>query len=106
MPSKTIPLTSIPLTSILVTLAAILAGICVPASAQTYISFDAFSSGLTFPYEMDSSGRIVGRSSGGDFVRNTDGSISVLGGRRLFLRLSALECLNILADCMTYFALC
>jgi hypothetical protein len=24
----------------------------------------------------------------------------------LFLRLSALECLNILADCMTYFALC
>lgn len=78
MPSKT-PLTSIPLTLILVALAAIFAGICVPASAQTYISFDAFSSGPTFPYEMDSSGRIVGTSSGGDFLRNTDGSISMLG---------------------------
>jgi len=27
-------------------------------------------------------------------------------GLACLLRLSALECLNILADCMTYFALC
>ena len=32
-------------------------------------------------------------------------SITVPGLAYLFLRLSALECLNILADCMTYFAL-
>ena len=33
-------------------------------------------------------------------------SIIVPGLAYLFLRLSALECLNILADCRTYFALC
>ena len=33
-------------------------------------------------------------------------SIIVAGSAYLFLRLSALECLNSLADCMTYFALC
>jgi hypothetical protein len=33
-------------------------------------------------------------------------SIIVPGLAYLFLRLSALECLNILADCMTYYALC
>jgi hypothetical protein len=67
------------LTSILFALAAIIAAICTPVSAQTYTSFDAFSSGPTFPYGMDSSGRIVGTSSGGDFLRNTNGSISLLG---------------------------
>jgi hypothetical protein len=33
-------------------------------------------------------------------------SIIVPGVAYLFLRLSALECLYIPADCMTYFALC
>jgi hypothetical protein len=33
-------------------------------------------------------------------------SIIVPGSAYPLLRLSALECLNILADCMTYFALC
>ena len=33
-------------------------------------------------------------------------SITVPGLAYLFLRLSALECLNSFADCMTYFALC
>jgi hypothetical protein len=33
-------------------------------------------------------------------------SVIVPGSAYLFLRLSALECLNILADCMTYLALC
>ena len=33
-------------------------------------------------------------------------SLTVSGLAYRFLRLSALECLNILADCMTYFALC
>jgi hypothetical protein len=33
-------------------------------------------------------------------------SITVPGVAYLLLRLSALECLNILADCMTYFAFC
>jgi hypothetical protein len=79
MPSKTAPLTSIPLTTILLALAAILAGLCTRAGAQTYTSFDAFPSGPTFSYEMDSSGRIVGTGTGGDFIRNVDGSISVLG---------------------------
>ena len=33
-------------------------------------------------------------------------SVIVPGVAYLLLRLSALECLNILADCMTYYALC
>jgi len=83
MLSKTIPLTSVPLTSILLALAAIVAGLCAPASAQTYTSFDAFPNTHTFPYEMDSSGRIVGTGTQNgaptqDFLRNTDGSISTL----------------------------
>jgi hypothetical protein len=84
MLSKTIPLISVPLTLILLALAAIVAGICAPASAQTYTSFDAFPNTHTFPYEMDSAGRIVGTGAQNgaptqDFLRNTDGSISVLG---------------------------
>jgi len=71
------------LTSILLALAAIVAGLCAPASAQTYTSFDAFPNTHTFPYEMDSSGRIVGTGTQNgaptqDFLRNTDGSISTL----------------------------
>ena len=65
-------------------LVAILAGISAPAGAQTYTSFSAFPNTHTFPYEMDSSGRIVGTGTQNgaptqDFIRNTDGSISVLG---------------------------
>ena len=72
-----------PLTLILAT-AAILVGMHVPASAQTYVRFDAFPNTHTFPYEMDSSGRIVGTGTQNgaptqDFIRNADGSISVLG---------------------------
>jgi len=84
MSSKTILLTSVPLTLILLALSAIVTGICAPASAQTYTSFDAFPNTHTFPYEMDSSGRIVGTGAQNGaptqgFLRNTDGSISVLG---------------------------
>lgn len=64
-PSKTARLSSIPSTTILLALTAILAGLCTPAGAQIYTSFDAFSSGATFPYQMD-----------------VDGSISVITSRR------------------------
>src|SRR6516164_6031813 len=71
------------LTLILAT-AVILAGMHAPASAQTYVRFDAFPNTHTFPYEMDSSGRIVGTGTQNgtrnlDFIRTADGSISVLG---------------------------
>jgi len=64
-------------------LVAILAGISVPAGAQTYTRFDALPNG-TFPSEIDSSGRIVGTAvqtnqPGKVFVRNTDGSIILTG---------------------------
>jgi hypothetical protein len=66
----------------LVALAAMLAGFCASASAQTYTSFDALPTG-TFPTEMDSSGRIVGTAvqSGAQvpskvFLRNADGTIT------------------------------
>jgi len=64
-------------------LAGILTGIHAPAAAQTYTSFDALPNG-TFPSEIDSSGRIVGRAvqanqTGKVFVRNADGSIIITG---------------------------
>jgi hypothetical protein len=52
------------------------------AHAQTYTSFDALPK-ATFPSEIDSSGRIVGRAiqnvnpTSAVFIRNTDGSITL-----------------------------
>jgi len=75
MHSKTTSLTP------LLALALMLAGLNTSASAQTYTSFDALPNG-TFPSEMDSSGRIVGRAvetgqPGLVFVRETDGTITL-----------------------------
>jgi len=65
-------------------LASILTGFHAMANAQTYTSFDALPNG-TFPSEIDSSGRIVGRAIqtgnrpvSSVFIRNTDGSITLV----------------------------
>ena len=65
----------------IVAVAAVLGGMQLAASAQTYTRFDALPGG-TFPIEMDASGRIVGTAheTGGPatvFVRNTDGTITL-----------------------------
>src|SRR5215471_8175057 len=70
------------LTTRLFTLAAVLTGITVQLSAQTYTSFDA-DPHATFPSRIDSSGRIVGtvfhtNQTYGGLMRNTDGSIVLI----------------------------
>jgi len=65
----------------IVALAAVLGGMQLGASAQTYTRFDALPGG-TFPIQMDASGRIVGtaHATGGPatvFIRNTDGTITL-----------------------------
>ena len=66
---------------LIATLAAVLGGMQLIGSAQTYARFDALPGG-TYPIQMDASGRVVGtaHTSGGPatvFVRNTDGSITL-----------------------------